>query len=30
MHQMPCRWVNMNDENDLDQAIEEVKVWMSR
>jgi tRNA dimethylallyltransferase len=30
MHQMPCRWVNMDDEIEVNQAIEEVKVWMSR
>lgn len=29
MHQMPCRWVNMDDENEVNQTIEEVKVWMS-
>lgn len=29
-HQMPCRWVDMSNENDVSQTIEEVDVWMSR
>lgn len=29
-HQMPCRWVDMSNDIDINRAIEEVYVWMSR
>jgi tRNA dimethylallyltransferase len=28
-HQMPCRWVDMSDEDEVNRAIEEVRAWMS-
>jgi tRNA dimethylallyltransferase len=28
-HQLPCRWVDMNNEDEVDRAIEEVHEWMS-
>lgn len=28
-HQMPCRWVDMNNDNDVSQVIEEVAEWMN-
>ncbi len=29
-HQMPCRWVDMSNEAEVNRVIEEVSVWMSR
>lgn len=29
-HQMPCRWVDMSNEDDVSQTIEEVEAWMNR
>jgi tRNA dimethylallyltransferase len=29
-HQMPCRWVDMSNDIDINRAIEEVYEWMSR
>jgi tRNA dimethylallyltransferase len=29
-HQMPCHWVDMSSDDEVNQAIEEVNSWMSR
>ena len=28
-HQMSCRWVDMSNQTDVNQVIEEVKIWMN-